>query len=88
MRLRIYVKVSGLIKDKFGGGVIGKKKRSGESHETKFGTNAFNCVTQKTGGMNLQVIVCRVCQGKEWEGCSAELNLKFYQSVRGLEMIK
>ena len=31
MRLRISVKVVGLKLDKFGGGVIGKSKRSGES---------------------------------------------------------
>ena len=68
MRLRISEKVVGSKLDKFGGGTIGKRKGSGESDGENFGTNAFNHVTKKIGGMNWQVILCRACQGMNWMG--------------------
>ena len=47
MRLRISEKVVGLKLDKFGGGIIGKRKESGESDGENLEANAFNLVTKK-----------------------------------------
>ena len=47
MRLRISEKVVESKLDKFGEGIIGKKKRIRGIGWRKFGTNAFNLVTKK-----------------------------------------
>ena len=91
MRLRISEKVVGLKLDKFGNlsnEPNWKKKRIRGIGWGKFGTNAFNLVTKKIGGMNWQVIVCRVCQGMIWMGCGGELNLKFSKVCEGWGMIQ
>ena len=38
--------------------------------------------------MNLQVIVCRMCQGTNWMGCGGELNLKFSKVCEGWRKIR
>ena len=88
MRLRISEKVVGLKLDKFGGGMIGKRKGSGESDgenlermrsilSLKNWRNelASDCVSGVSGGMN-------------WMGCGGELNLKFSKVCEGWRMIQ
>ena len=68
MRLRISEKVVGSKLDKFGGGIIGKRKGSGESDGENL-ERMRSILSLKIGGMNWQVIVCRVCQlGDELDG--------------------
>ena len=56
MRLRISEKVVGLKLDKFGGGMVGKRKRSGESDWENL-ERMRSILSLKIGGMNWQVIV-------------------------------
>ena len=88
MRLRISEKVVGLKLDKFGGGMIGKRKGSGESDEENLERMRSILSLKKIGGMNGQVIVYRVCQGMNWMGCGGELNLKFSKVCEGWRMIQ
>ena len=88
MRLRISEKVVGLKSDKFGGGIIGKRKGSGESDGENLERMRSILSLKKIGGMNWQVIVCRVCQGMYWMGCGGELNLKFSKVCEGWRMIQ
>ena len=86
MRLRISVKVAGLKLDKFGG-VIGKRKESGESDEENLermcsilslknwrNELASDCVSGLSG-----------VSGDELEGLQWKIEFKVFLNVRGLE---
>ena len=66
MRLRISEKVVGLKLDKFGGGMIGKRKGSGESDGENFRTNAFNLVTEKLAINRLGTLASQKSRVPTW----------------------
>ena len=60
--------------------MIGKRKDQG-NRMGKFGTNAFNLVTENWRN-ELASDVYRVCQGMNWKGYGGELNLEFPKCAR------
>ena len=84
MRLRISVKVVGLKLDKFGGGMIGKKKASGESDGENL-ERMRSILSLKNWRNELASDCVSGVSGDELEGLRWRIEFKVFQSVRGLE---
>ena len=65
-----------------------EKEKDQENRMGKIWNECVQSCHYKIGGMNWQVIVCRVCQEMNWMGCSGEFNLKFSKVCAGWRMIQ
>ena len=88
MRLRISEKVVGLKLDKFGGGMIGKRKGSGESDGQNL-ERMRSILSLKNWRNELASDCVSGVSGDELDGLhSGELNLKFSKVCEGWRMIQ
>ena len=84
MRLRISEKVVGLKLDKFGGGMIGKRKGSGESDGENL-ERMRSILSLKNWRNELASDCVSGVSGDELEGLRWRIEFRVFQSVRGLE---
>ena len=84
MRLRISEKVVGLKLDKFGGGMIGKRKGSGESDGENL-ERMRSILSLKNLRNELASDCVSGVSGDELDGLRWRIEFKVFQSVRGLE---
>ena len=84
MRLRISEKVVGSKLDKFGGGVIGKRKGSGESDGENL-ERMRSILSLKNWRNELASDCVSGVSGDELDGLRWRIEFKVFQSVRGLE---
>ena len=84
MRLRISEKVVGLKSDKFGGKMIGKRKRSAESDVENL-EQMRSILSLKNWRNELTSYSVSGVSGDELYGLRGRIEFKVYQSVRGLE---
>ena len=84
MRLRISEKVVGSKLDKFGGGIIGKRKGSGESDGENL-ERMRSILSLKNWRNELASDCVSGVSGDELDGLRWRIEFKVFQSVRGLE---
>ena len=84
MRLRISEKVVGSKLDKFGGGIIGKRKGSGESDGENL-ERMRSILSLKNWRNELASDCGSGVSGDELDGLRWRIEFKVFQSVRGLE---
>ena len=84
MRLRISEKVVGSKLDKFGGGIVGKRKGSGESDGENL-ERMRSILSLKNWRNELASDCVSGVSGDELDGLRWRIEFKVFQSVRGLE---